>query len=115
MAGATPIEADAGSNVCPHYQHAVELIGRRWTGSIVQALMGGPMRFSEIADAIPALSDRLLSTRLKELEANGIVTREVLGGAPVQVRYGLTGKGRALEPVIAALRGWARDWLEPTN
>lgn len=98
-------------SVCPYYHAAVEMLGKRWTGAIVSALMGGPLRFSELAAGIPQMSDRLLSMRLKELEAGGVVARRVCEGAPVRVEYELTPKGRALEPAIASLRRWACEWL----
>ena len=87
------------------------MLGKRWTGAIVHALLAGPMRFSELSAGIPQISDRLLSMRLKELEASGLVARRVWDGAPVRVEYELTPKGRALEPVIGALRNWACEWL----
>ena len=62
-----------GAGCCPLYHEAVELVGRRWTGAILRVLMDGPLRFSEIAQAVPELSDRLLSERMKELERRGIV------------------------------------------
>ena len=99
--------------MCPYYHQAVELIGKRWTGAIVEALLPEPLRFSEIAQAIPQISDRLLSMRLRELESEGIVERQVLDGSPVRVEYTLTPKGYALEPAIGALRDWAREWLQP--
>jgi DNA-binding HxlR family transcriptional regulator len=103
----------AGRNgVCPQYHQAVELIGKRWTGAIVDALLPAPRRFSEIAKAIPQISDRLLSIRLRELESERIVERRVFDGSPVRVEYALTPKGRALEPAIGALRFWAREWLQ---
>jgi DNA-binding HxlR family transcriptional regulator len=90
----------------------VELIGRRWTGAIVAVLMdGGSMRFSEIAHAVPELSDRLLSERMKELEARGVVSRQVDPGPPVKVVYELTDMGRSLEPALQELKSWARRWL----
>src|SRR5436305_11298069 len=82
---------------CPLYHEAVELIGKRWTGAIVSVLMHGPMRFSEIAHAVPELSDRLLSERMKELEKRGMIARTVLSGPPVRVEYALTDMGRELE------------------
>jgi DNA-binding HxlR family transcriptional regulator len=103
-----------GNGVCPYYHQAVELVGKRWTGAIVGALMNSPRRFSEISSAIPQISDRLLSSRLRELEAEGIVARQVLPGAPVRVQYALTEKGRALEPAVSALGSWARQWLRPS-
>jgi DNA-binding HxlR family transcriptional regulator len=97
---------------CPYYHEAVELIGRRWTGAIVAVLMdGGALRFSEISHAVPELSDRLLSERMKELEARGVVTRHVDPGPPVKVLYELTDMGQSLEPALQALKSWARRWL----
>src|SRR6187200_3037831 len=65
---------EGGPSCCPRLHEAVELVGKRWTGAILAVLLqGGPMRFSEIAQAVPALSDRLLSERVKELEKRGMV------------------------------------------
>jgi DNA-binding HxlR family transcriptional regulator len=102
---------DDSRDVCPYYHEAVELLGKRWTGAIVHVLMTGPMRFSELAQAIPQISDRLLSMRLKELEAFGIIARRVWDAAPVRVEYELTPKGKALGPTVTELRRWAREWL----
>lgn len=96
---------------CPAYHRAVEIVGRRWTGEILRALLAGKTRFSEITTAVPGLSDRLLAERLKELEAEGIVTRTVLPYMPVRVEYQLTRKGQALHPVVQALSAWAEQWL----
>src|SRR3954470_22694159 len=96
---------------CSLYHQAIELVGKRWTGAIVAVLLEGPARFSEIRDCVPDLSDRLLSERLKELEAEGIVERHVLDETPVRVEYALTEKGQALEPAVLALKRWARSWL----
>src|SRR6201986_846851 len=98
---------------CPLYHEAVELIGRRWTGAIVEVLLrGGAMRFSEVAQAVPELSDRLLSERMKELEARGIVERRVIPGPPLRVEYELSQMGRELEPALAELQRWAKRWLD---
>jgi len=101
---------------CPRYHEAIELIGRRWTGAIVAVLLQAerPMRFSEIAAAVPQLSDRLLSERVKELEARGLVERAVLPGPPARVEYSLTAMGRSLGPALAELAAWARRWLPGT-
>ena len=97
---------------CPYYHEAIELIGKRWTGAIVVVLLDeGPMRFSQVAAAVPELSDRLLSERMKELEARGLVERRVIEGPPVRVEYALTDMGRELEPALASLKVWARQWL----
>jgi DNA-binding HxlR family transcriptional regulator len=110
--GDTASRPSRGEAVCPYFHEAVELLGKRWTGAIVHVLLTGPMRFSELTHAIPQISDRLLSMRLKELEGCGIVARQVYEGAPVRVEYELTEMGRALEPAISALRAWACDWLQ---
>jgi DNA-binding HxlR family transcriptional regulator len=99
------------SECCRLYHRAVELVGKRWTGAILLVLLDGPLRFSEIRQLVPDLSDRLLSERLKELEAEDIVERRVLDGSPVRVEYGLTSKGMALEPAVRALKSWANSWL----
>ena len=96
---------------CSLYHRAVELVGKRWTGAILLVLMDGPLRFSEIGQLVPALSDRLLSERLKELEAEHIVERRVHDDSPVRVEYALTGKGRALEPALRALKHWSHSYL----
>jgi DNA-binding HxlR family transcriptional regulator len=96
---------------CPYYHQAIELVGKRWTGAILVVLLDGPLRFSEIAQAIPQLSDRLLSERMKELEGRGLVARTVIDDHPVRVEYGLTEMGRELEPALSELKRWARRWL----
>jgi len=97
---------------CPLLHDAIELIGRRWSGAIIEVLrQHGPMRFSEIAQAVPGLSDRLLSERVKELEHRGVVRRDVESGPPVRVTYALTDMGRALGPALTELGEWARRWL----
>jgi DNA-binding HxlR family transcriptional regulator len=110
--GSTTHAGVAPPACCPFYHEAVELIGRRWTGAIVAVLIDhGPLRFSEIAQAVPELSDRLLSERMKELEARGLVARHVEGGPPVRVTYELTAMGHELQPALDELRSWARQWL----
>ncbi|HYM14156.1 MAG TPA: helix-turn-helix domain-containing protein [Dehalococcoidia bacterium] len=101
----------ARTGFCPRFHQAVELVGRRWTGVIVRLLLGGPQRFSELAAAIPGVTDRMLSERLKELEAEGLVHRSVLPQQPVRVEYELTEKGAALAPIVGAVADWAERWL----
>lgn len=98
---------------CPHLHEAVELVGRRWTGVIVEVLRQAPrpLRFSEIAASVPALSDRLCSQRMRELEERGLVERRVHAGPPVRVTYALTEMGAALGPALAELQAWGRAWL----
>ena len=99
---------------CPLLHEAVELVGKRWTGAILYVLLehGGPMRFSQIAGSVPQLSDRLLSERMKELEARGIVERNVYAETPVRVEYELTKMGLDLAPSLRELRRWAQNWLD---
>jgi len=99
--------AEPPACVCPHFHAAIELIGKRWTGAIVCALTGQPLRFGELTKAVPGLSDRLLSRRLRELEEEGLVEREVEPGSPVRVTYSLTEAGAGLQPAIAELKAWA--------
>lgn len=100
---------------CPRYHHAVELIGRRWTGAILLALSHGTDRFSALTETIPGLSDRMLSERLKELEAEGLVRRTVIPAMPVRITYELTEKGAALGGVMDAIAHWAHTWLPATE
>jgi DNA-binding HxlR family transcriptional regulator len=112
--GIDPAAEKAPEPCCPYYHQAVELIGKRWTGAILSVLLGGGMRFSEIAQAVPELSDRLLSERMKELEARGVVARRVEAGPPVRVEYTLSPMGRDLEPALVEIQAWAQRWIAPS-
>jgi DNA-binding HxlR family transcriptional regulator len=98
--------------LCSRYHHAVELIGRRWSGAIISVMLGGPQCFNELVAAVPGLSDRLLSERLRELESEGLVRRTVRSGPPVRVSYELTPAGENLKPVIEGLGKWAQRWVK---
>lgn len=106
---------DELSPFCPRFHHAVEIVGKRWTGAIIRALLAGKTRFSEITGTVPGLSDRLLSERLQELEAEGIVERRVVPEKPVRVEYHLTEKGDALATAVSALSHWAETWVDPST
>ena len=97
--------------VCSLYHQAVELIGRRWNGAIIEALMAGAKRFCEVRAAVPGLKDAQLARRLRELEQQGIVERRVVPSRPVRVEYALTPKGEDLRPVVAEVHRWAQRWL----
>lgn len=101
--------------ICPYYHQAVELIGRRWTGAILLSLYNGNVRFTDIAATVPGLSDRLLSERLKALEHEGMVIREVIPETPVRIEYRLSEKGRDLGQVMDAVGDWAHRWLVPCS
>lgn len=104
--------ADRGvSRFCPRFHHAVELIGRRWSGAIIRALLPGPQCFNELMATVPGLSDRLLTERLRELESEGLVQRTVVPGPPVRVSYTLTEAGKGLDPVLQSLGAWAERWV----
>lgn len=96
--------------VCDVFHRSIELIGRRWTGALVFVLRKGASRFCELREAVPGISDRLLTERLKELEDEGIVARAVTATRPPQVSYRLTPKGEALGPVLDAITDWGHDW-----
>ncbi len=97
--------------MCPRYEHAIQLLGKRWTGLILDALLKGPQRFCEMTATVEGLSDRVLSDRLRELELEGIVERLVYPHIPVRVEYRLTAKGHALLPVVEAIHEWAETWI----
>ena len=99
-------------SLCARFHRASELIGRRWTGAIIFVLLGSRCRFATLRDAIPDITDRMLSDRLHELEAEGIVERTVVPDTPVRVEYALTKKGRALASAIDSIRDWAHKWTE---
>ncbi|MFE4710801.1 MULTISPECIES: helix-turn-helix domain-containing protein [Bacillales] len=100
------------TDLCPRLQKSMDIMGKRWTGLIIYQLLHGPQRFSTIEASLP-VSGRLLSERLKDLEQEGIVLREVFPETPVRIQYSLTEKGRALESVIRDLQQWSEDWIEP--
>ncbi|WRP07915.1 helix-turn-helix domain-containing protein [Rossellomorea aquimaris] len=100
------------TKLCPKYAAAFELLGKRWVGMIIKVLFEGTCRFKDLNAGIPNISQKMLTDRLRELEENGIVYREVLDEKPVKVLYSLTKKGRELEPVMEAVQGWAVKWVK---
>jgi DNA-binding HxlR family transcriptional regulator len=96
--------------LCSNFHRASELIGRRWSGAIIYVLMKSRCRFATLREAIPDITDRMLSERLQELEHWGIVERTVVPETPVRVEYSLTRKGRALAPVVDSIAEWAAKW-----
>src|SRR5438552_7049226 len=99
-------------SLCTPFHHAIELIGRRWTGAIISLLLQSRCRYATLRDTIPDITDRMLSERLQELEEEGIVERTVVPEIPVRVEYALTKKGRELASVVEAITDWAHDWIE---
>jgi DNA-binding HxlR family transcriptional regulator len=82
---------------------------------VLRALVTGPARFSDIAAAIPGMTDKLLSRRLKDLEADGLVERRVHAGPPVRIQYRLTEKGDALSTILLDLRPVGAEMDRPTR
>jgi DNA-binding HxlR family transcriptional regulator len=97
--------------VCSRFHRAVELIGSRWTGAIIQTLLQGKTRYALIKSAIPDITDRMLSERLRSLEAEELVVRRVIPESPVRVEYELTRKGRSLEDALHEISAWAERWI----
>lgn len=97
--------------LCPKFEAAFVLLGKRWTGMIIRVMLSGKHRFSDISAIIPHLSDRMLAERLRELENAGLVERYVYPETPVRVEYHLTAKGRQLENVMDEVQKWADEWF----
>ncbi|GAF64728.1 putative transcriptional regulator [Bacillus sp. TS-2] len=99
------------SQMCPKYELAIELLGKKWTGLMIRVLLDGPKRFKEIKAQIPEMSDRILTERIKELEKLDVIKRNVYPEKPVRIEYELSEKGKALEPVIKAIQLWGEKWV----
>ncbi|MFF2480722.1 winged helix-turn-helix transcriptional regulator [Paenibacillus sp. NPDC058071] len=99
------------STMCPKYEAATDVLGKKWTGLIIRVLLGGPKRFKDIKGQIADMSDKMLTDRMKELEAQGIVKRTVFPEMPVRIEYELTEKGRELQPVIESIQKWGEQWM----
>ncbi len=99
-------------HLCPKFESAFELLGKRWTGLIIQVLLDGPKRFKDISAMIPGMSDRMLTERFKELESAGIIVRHVYPETPVRIEYELTEKGKALQPAMLEVQKWAEVWVK---
>lgn len=102
----------ADFHLCPRFEYAFALLGKKWNGLIIRVLLEGPKRFSDMSNMIPELSDRILAERFKELEAEGIIQRNVYPETPVRIEYQLTEKGLALKPVMLEVHRWAEAWYD---
>ncbi|MFB7213217.1 winged helix-turn-helix transcriptional regulator [Streptomyces sp. NPDC056255] len=91
---------------CPSFEATLEQVGRRWTGSVLQAAAPGARRFGEYRAMITGVFDRLLSQRLKELEAADLIERTVIPTTPAQIRYQLAPNGQALVDALRPLAQW---------
>lgn len=97
-------------HMCPKFEYAFELLGKRWTGLIIRTLLSGQKRFSDISEAIPNMSARMLTERFKELEKEGIIMRTVYPETPVRIEYELTEKGTELQAAMDEIQQWAEKW-----
>jgi len=97
--------------MCPKYEAAADVLGKKWTGLIIRVLLDGPKRFKEIKEQIPDMSDKMLTDRMKELESLTILKRTVYPEMPVRIEYDLTPKGRELQPVIDSIQKWGEQWM----
>ena len=96
--------------LCPKFEHAFQLLGKRWNGLIINGLLSGMKRFSEIESAIPNISSKMLTERFKELEEEGIIERKVYPETPVRIEYELTEKGKELSTAMGEIQKWAEKW-----
>jgi len=99
------------TELCPRFEKSMDIISKRWVGLILSELLKGTKRFSEMESDLP-ISGRLLSDRLKYLEKEGIVIRNVYSEFPVRIEYSLSEKGKALSPVINELEKWSQNWIK---
>jgi DNA-binding HxlR family transcriptional regulator len=97
--------------VCSRFHRAVELIGGRWTGAIIQTLIKGPVRYATIKSSIPDITDRMLSERLRSLESEDVLVRRVVPESPIRVEYELTAKGGSLQKALHEIGAWAEKWI----
>ena len=98
------------TQICAKFQEALDLLAKRWTGQIIQALLEGPLRYGELSSYLEVVGDKMLAERLRELEENGIVERTVIE-KPIGTQYALTKKGQGLSRVFGAMSNWAEEWL----
>jgi DNA-binding HxlR family transcriptional regulator len=102
---------DAMLAACPT-RNVMSTIGNKWTALLVHALADGPRRHGQLRSAVAGISQKMLTQTLRELERDGLVTREVTASVPVRVDYALTPLGRSLVPVLRALKDWSETHIE---
>jgi DNA-binding HxlR family transcriptional regulator len=98
--------------ICPKFEKAISLLSQRWSALVIYQLLSGSQRFTEIQSAI-GISGKVLSDRLKDLEHQGVVKREVIPETPVIIEYSLTEKGHSLDPVLREIERWSQHWVKP--
>ena len=97
---------------CKAFQTAVAVLGRPWNALILNVLQEGPLRFSELSERARGPGDKVLSARLKDLEARGLLVRHVDAGPPVRVAYELTRSGRTFGELAQAIERWGRELVQ---
>jgi len=99
------------TSICPKFEKASQLLSHKWSSLIIYQLLNGPQRFSDLQKEIK-VSAKMLSERLKELEEEEIIARNVYPETPIRIEYCLTKKGKSLEPILNALGEWATTWVK---
>lgn len=97
--------------LCPRFEKAVSILSQRWTALILYQLMVGPQRFCTMTDKL-GVSGKTLTERLKDLEQQGFVIRNVYPETPVRIEYSLTEKGMSLTPIMKEIENWSKMWIE---
>lgn len=110
LKGMSRFETYDCSQGCP-VEATLEVIGGKWKGIILFHLLSGTMRFSELQRAAGTVTQRMLTKQLRELEADGLISRKVYPVVPPKVEYSMTQKGRSLEPILEAMRDWGGKQL----
>ncbi|MDN6193503.1 MAG: helix-turn-helix transcriptional regulator [Alkalibacterium sp.] len=105
------VNSDQDKVICPKFEQTFSILGKKWTGLIIDVLLDGPRRFKDISQAIKGVSDRVLVERLKELEKENIVTRELDDSCDMKSGYCLTEKGKSLKNVMIEVQLWADQWI----
>lgn len=100
--------------ICPKFEKAISLLSQRWTALIIYQLLTGPQRFNEIQTSI-GISGKVLSDRLKDLESQDIIKREVIPETPVIIEYSLTEKGQSMESILREIENWSQAWIKPDS
>src|SRR5215207_10093636 len=108
-----PVAVDACVPAADALARAFKFLGKRWNAVVLGHLSAGPAGFRELSRALDGISDSVLSDRLSDLAAGGLITRTVDEGPPITVSYALTDRGRALVPALEQIAFWARDHLDP--
>lgn len=102
--------------LCPKFEKSFAILGKKWNGLIIDVLLEqGPLRFGELAQTIPSVSDRVLVERLKELEKEGLVERSALAEEPTRFSYQLTCKGADLQLAMSEIKHWGEKWVKDSE